>query len=405
MIMISNYKVANVVQNIYQDHRNRFLIYNIQKQMNITPPLNRSKAWWHMLHAVLLYVLRFVQKAANQCPSEMGFRSLSKRSHYCGQIQGICRVVCCKKIALHRIPLVPRFFASFFCFVWHCLVPDYDHCFTLTWTWSCWSSKYLPLLGIRVPNQNLWDAPSKTRSGEKSRFRTQPSLSLHCKWPEGNSWALEFLLDTVKNAHGLAWWIREPWCLWSFWLRKPDPKYTIYTICNIDVNKVRLYRYNVHITLRIYTSTYIQDLPEKSRIRFQTTFSLLKSEFVYQTKLGCPYDLPIQRENLPLRKPITLIFRRTSKFWWSKTKNKHPKNNQARPGSFPRSNQAWTHTVRGLPSSNELTHQPSRPGRNRLFLWAKKRARAKKNSRVVGNRYSNPYSGYKPLLLTWWSSL
>ena len=189
------------------------------------------------------------------------------------------------------------------CFVWHCLVPDYDHCFTLTWTWSCWSSKYLPLLGIRVPNQNLWDAPSKTRSGKKNRFRTQPSLSLHCKWPEGNFWALEFLLDTVKNAHGLAWWIREPWCLWSFWLRKPDPKYTIYTICKIDVNKVRLHRYNVHITLRIYTSTYIQDLPEKSRIRFQTTCSLLKSEFVYETKLGCPYDLPIQRENLPLRSP------------------------------------------------------------------------------------------------------
>lgn len=104
-----------------------------------------------MLHAVLLYVLRFVQKAANQCPSEMEFRSLSKRSHDWGQIlpqipiQGICRVICCKKITLHRIPLVPSLLCIA-CFVWHCLVPDYDHCFTLTWTWSCWSSKHLPLL-------------------------------------------------------------------------------------------------------------------------------------------------------------------------------------------------------------------------------------------------------------------
>ena len=89
--------------------------------------------------------------------------------------------------------------------------------------------------------------------------------------------------------------------------KAPDPKYTIYTICNIDIYKVIDYIDTIYIIL--------QHLPERSRIRFQTTFSLLKSEFVYQTKLGCPYDLTIQRENLPLRKPITLIFRRTSKFW------------------------------------------------------------------------------------------
>ena len=192
--------------------------------MNITPPLNRSKAWWHMLHAVLLYVLRFVQKAANQCPSEMGFRSLSQEiSLLRADSRNMSRCLLQENYTPSDSIGSALLCIVFFVLCDICLVPDYDHCFTLTWTWSCWSSKYLPLLGIRVPNQNLWDAPSKTRSGEKNRFRTQPSLSLHCKWPEGNSWALEFLLDTVKNAHGLAWWIREPWCLWSFWLRKARP--------------------------------------------------------------------------------------------------------------------------------------------------------------------------------------